>query len=284
MTATATPAATVGVPGSELRISRLGLGCARVFGGSELRQSARLLHAALDAGIRHFDTAPSYAYGQSEVVLGEILGSVAGLTIATKVGLPAVTGSPGRAGTLYRRLARPLLARAPLLKRGLLALRRPAVTATVAAPSRRVLLRDELAASVEQSLARLRRQRLDLLLVHEPEGIMLDPALQEAFADLQRAGLVTAFGLAYGRAPEGAPPFGAVLQGAYRGVTTRPAAGIVPLHIFHGVLRQSWGDGPYPPAPARIRAALQAWPDAAILFSASVPAQLREVARGGVAY
>ena len=35
------------------------------------------MHAALDAGVTHFDTAESYGGGQSEVFLGKALGSSA---------------------------------------------------------------------------------------------------------------------------------------------------------------------------------------------------------------
>src|SRR5690606_31432803 len=46
-----------------------------------------LVHAALDAGITHFDTADSYGGGRSEEMLGRALGARrAELVVATKVG------------------------------------------------------------------------------------------------------------------------------------------------------------------------------------------------------
>jgi aryl-alcohol dehydrogenase-like predicted oxidoreductase len=61
----------VKVAGSTVIISKIGFGCGRIYAGSEIRSSARLIEAALTAGIRHFDTAPMYGLGQSEDVLGE---------------------------------------------------------------------------------------------------------------------------------------------------------------------------------------------------------------------
>ena len=57
------------IRGTEVAISQIGFGCARVYGGHETKASARLIEAALTAGIRHFDTAPSYGFGESEFVL-----------------------------------------------------------------------------------------------------------------------------------------------------------------------------------------------------------------------
>ena len=53
----------VKVAGSTVIISKIGFGCGRIYAGSEIRSSARLIEAALTAGIRHFDTAPMYGLG-----------------------------------------------------------------------------------------------------------------------------------------------------------------------------------------------------------------------------
>ena len=46
--------------------TRLGYGCSSIMGALGRRQSLRLLEAAYDAGIRHFDVAPMYGYGEAE--------------------------------------------------------------------------------------------------------------------------------------------------------------------------------------------------------------------------
>jgi aryl-alcohol dehydrogenase-like predicted oxidoreductase len=259
----------VALRGTGVRIARLGLGCARLFGGVEAMASARLVEAALAAGVVHFDTAPSYAYGQSEEVLGDVLAGVAGVTVATKVGLNAI-GAPSRAGTLYRRLVRPALARTPALKSALLRARRRTASESRAV-SRRVLGTDEIEASVDSSLARLQRSRIDILLVHEPDQFVIDEALRERLEALVRNGTIAAYGLAYGRSVAGGAPFGHILQSAYD--PTTPAWVGPPVPIYHGVLR---GRARTTPREA-VRAVLQAQRDAVVLVSASTPFQIREV-------
>jgi aryl-alcohol dehydrogenase-like predicted oxidoreductase len=53
--------------------TRLGFGCSSVMGSLNRRDSLRMLASAFDAGIRHFDVAPMYGYGEAEVCLGEFL-------------------------------------------------------------------------------------------------------------------------------------------------------------------------------------------------------------------
>lgn len=256
------------VTGTGLKLARLGFGCARLFGGSEARASARLVEAALAAGIVHFDTAPSYAYGQSEAVLGDVLVGADEVTIATKVGLlPA--GSPSLTGTLYRRFVRPALARAPALKSSLLMARRH--HAPVLAAPRRVLGLDEIEASVATSLARLRRPRIDVLLIHEPDQFVIDEALRARFEALVRDGTITAYGLAYGRSVTDVVPFGHILQSAYD--PTVPVWAAPPTPIYHGALRGRAGTKPR----AAVRAVLEARQDAAVIFSGSTPFQIRDV-------
>lgn len=49
---------------------RLVFGCARLTGGASAREARNLLDSAYAAGIRHFDTAPSYGLGTAEFVVG----------------------------------------------------------------------------------------------------------------------------------------------------------------------------------------------------------------------
>ena len=266
---------SVAVQGTGVTIARLGLGCARLFGGSEARASIRLLEQALAAGFGHFDTAPSYAYGQSEAMLGEVLGDVPGVTITTKVGL-STAGAPSHAGTYYRRFLRPLLARAPALKAALLMARERPVEQLSHTP-RRILGSDEIEASVAASLARLRRSRIDILLVHEPDQFVIDGALQERFEALKRGGTILAYGLGYGGIATHEGAFGQVLQRAYDPAAPVPitAAAAAPTAIYHGVVRHR---GPLPVGEA-VRAVLHSDSDAALLVSASSPLQIRDLAR-----
>lgn len=222
---------------SSVSISRLGFGCARIFGGNELRASARLLDSAMRCGISHFDTAP--AYGGSEEVLGAVLAGVREVTIATKIGLPRVDA--GQAGVrriigpLYRSTVRPLLARAPALKSRLLRAGANRSPARAARPRRR-FSREEILRELEDSLRRLRRTTIDVFLLHEPEGIEITDELREVFLSLKKDGVIGAYGLAFGAAPAESEAFGTVVQCRFPGpvqtVDHRDAT-----WIYHGVLR-----------------------------------------------
>ena len=65
---------------------RLVFGCARLTGGFSSSEARRLVDAALRAGFRHFDTAPSYGIGTAESVIGSVLGSQQDVAITAKVG------------------------------------------------------------------------------------------------------------------------------------------------------------------------------------------------------
>jgi aryl-alcohol dehydrogenase-like predicted oxidoreductase len=269
------------IPCSSVEISRLGFGCARLGDGNETRASSRLIEVALRHGITHFDTAPMYG---SEDLLGAILGDSPGATIATKVGIPRSTAGSSStrwARAAYRRAVRPVLSRFPRLKRRLLRTIRPAPPATTS-PIKRILDRAEVLRELEESLRRLRRSRIDIYLIHEPEQFQITEELMEVFEQLQRHGTIGAFGLAYGGPPpEGAVRFGSVEQcryAAHLDVSKTPHSGF----IFHGVLRH----GLSPPNRARqldpgqlVLDVLREHEQAAVVFSASSVHQIAQIGR-----
>jgi aryl-alcohol dehydrogenase-like predicted oxidoreductase len=106
-------------------------------------------------GITLFDTAPLYGNGANEQLLGDILGGLPSTTIVTKFGLYADAG-----GRLYR-------------------------------DSRPETIRQ----SVEASLRRLKRDRIDLLLQHRVDPDTSDDDVQACIEDLIAAGKVGDFGL-----------------------------------------------------------------------------------------
>src|SRR5947209_6249772 len=79
-----------------LRVSVVGLGCNNFGMTIDEKQSADVVHAALDAGINFFDTADMYGGTDSERFLGRALGTRRNEAIvATKFGMRAndqVTG------------------------------------------------------------------------------------------------------------------------------------------------------------------------------------------------
>lgn len=136
-------------------LSRLGFGTASLHHVSDPSQRARLLEAAVAGGLRHLDTAPLYGFGLAEAEIGRVLGRESGLTIATKVGLYP----PGGAGQ----------SRPQMLVRKALGKLVPKLSRARADFSVR---RAEL--SLTDSLRRLGRERVDLLLVHEPQPGLLN--------------------------------------------------------------------------------------------------------------
>src|SRR4029077_11305418 len=65
----------VDIPGTELRVSRVGLGTwamgGWMWGGTDRRESVATIRAALEQGINLIDTAPVYGFGVSEEIVGE---------------------------------------------------------------------------------------------------------------------------------------------------------------------------------------------------------------------
>ncbi|OIV36441.1 aldo/keto reductase [Mangrovactinospora gilvigrisea] len=140
-------------------------------------QARAALDTAWKLGVRYFDTAPHYGLGLAERRLGGALAEhTEGAVVSTKVG----------------RLLEPWPAGADVPPDDL------ADGFAVPATARRVFdySRDGVRRSVEESLRRLGRDRIDLALVHDPDDHM-DEALATAFpalAELRDEGVVGAIG------------------------------------------------------------------------------------------
>ncbi|HZR49918.1 MAG TPA: aldo/keto reductase [Streptosporangiaceae bacterium] len=153
-----------------------------VFGGGSIgglyspvteEEARATLAATWDAGIRAFDTAPHYGVGLSERRIGDFL---AGLPrqefiVSTKVGrlLVPASGPVEGADDFY---GTPELSRV------------------------RDYTRDGVLRSLEESLGRLRLDRVDIALIHDPDDHLVQ-ALDEAapaLAELRDQGVVGAIG------------------------------------------------------------------------------------------
>ncbi|HEX5284778.1 MAG TPA: aldo/keto reductase [Bryocella sp.] len=170
--------------------TRLGYGCSSIMGALGRRQSLHMLEAAYDAGIRHFDVAPMYGYGEAEGCLGELVARHPDITITTKYGI----APPKRAGFLRaaRRVAAPVLQRVPALKRRL-----ARAASAVAAPAEKSRFNaEEARASLENSLRALRRNFIDVWLLHEAEASDLaDDTLLRFLEDAVQQGEIGRFGV-----------------------------------------------------------------------------------------
>jgi D-threo-aldose 1-dehydrogenase len=162
---------------SGLAVTELGLGCAAIgnlYTEVDDETAAATVDAAWDGGIRLFDVAPHYGLGLAERRLGTALAARprGEYVVSTKVGrlLIPVAGSRSRD---------------------------PEGFAVPAAYERRFdYSADGVRASIEASLARLGLDRIDIALIHDPDGHE-EQAFAEAYPALERLrgeGVVRAIG------------------------------------------------------------------------------------------
>jgi D-threo-aldose 1-dehydrogenase len=164
----------------------LGFGTTSLMGAPTSKDRLVLLEIAFEAGIRHFDTAPAYGYGEAERILGDFLvGKRDRVTITTKFGIAAPTVVKFRIVNLMaRRILRLLPSMRKTLSRQAQALSKKSVFTP--AEARR---------SLDQSLTALKTDHVDLFLLHEPT--YADAASGEMTQFLEeeaRRGRIRAFG------------------------------------------------------------------------------------------
>lgn len=182
----------IALPGTGRETTRLGFGGSGLMGGLSERESLRLLETAFDAGIRHFDVAPSYGHGMAERCLGKFLrGKIDQVTVTTKYGILP----PPRAGLLSvaRKAVRPIARRLPSVRRRL-------ATAAAGLKTRARFSAEEAQRSLENSLRELGLDRIDLWLLHEATADDLDGSdllpFMQAMRQQNRIGM---YGLGAGR-------------------------------------------------------------------------------------
>ena len=173
------------------RTTRLGFGCSSIMGGLGRKESLALLESAFDAGIRHFDVAPMYGFGQAEGCLGEFLARHSGeVTVTTKYGIPPAK-NPGLI-SLARAAARPLIKALPGLKKKLTSV----AAKTVAPAAKSEFSVVEARESLDRSLRELRVDRIDVWLLHEATAEdLIDDGLLRLLQDAVAAGKIGTFGV-----------------------------------------------------------------------------------------
>jgi D-threo-aldose 1-dehydrogenase len=172
--------------------TRLGYGCSSLMGAMGRAESLAMLEAAYDAGVRHFDVAPLYGFGQAESCLGEFLGRHRGdVTVTTKYGIPPAK-NPGLIG-FARSIAGPLVKALPGLKKRL----SKAAGKAMANGQKASFTAAEAKASLERSLHELKTDRIDVWLLHEvtADNLREDDGLLRLLEDSVAAGTVGAFGV-----------------------------------------------------------------------------------------
>ncbi len=194
MSSTASPAiphrrlGRTGLSVSEIGFGAWGIGGnahGNSYGPTDDAQSKLALARALELGCTFVDTADVYGHGLSEKLVGAVVGSRTDVVVCTKVGGDFQT-QPGRV----------MLNFAPSYVRH----------------------------ACEQSLRRLRREAIDVYLLHNPPPpVFGDPRLYETLEALQAEGKIRAFGVSIHACQEG---LDAIASG-------KPAVIQVPLNLLH---------------------------------------------------
>ena len=152
------------------KVSAIGLGCMNIchaYGAPVNEQQAeRVLLAALDAGVTHFDTAALYGFGASETLVGKYLSKHRSkFTLASKCGMQGV---PNEQGVKVRVIdGRP----------------------------------ETIKATCEEALKRLQTDVIDLYYLHRWDKKVPIEDSVGALADLVREGKIRSIGLSEVSAP-----------------------------------------------------------------------------------
>jgi aryl-alcohol dehydrogenase-like predicted oxidoreductase len=133
------------LPGTDVRVSEVSFGAgtaAGLFVNGTRADQLEATRKALELGINHFDTAPIYGFGCSEVNLGAVLQELrADVVVTSKINIP------------YQYLATDSIA-------------------------------SRINQSVRESLTRLRRDRIDILLVHNATHFARSQAARSILGDI----------------------------------------------------------------------------------------------------
>jgi aryl-alcohol dehydrogenase-like predicted oxidoreductase len=150
-----------GIPGTPLQVSRIAIGTWAIggwmWGGSEEKESIDTIRAALEQGITVVDTAPVYGFGRSEEIVGKAL-AASGLRSRAVIATKA--GLEWRDGKVFRNASRERIMR-----------------------------------EVEDSLARLRTDYIDIYQVHWPDPLVPMEETAAAMRSLHEQGKIRAIGV-----------------------------------------------------------------------------------------
>jgi aryl-alcohol dehydrogenase-like predicted oxidoreductase len=180
----------IAVPGIDIQIPVVGFGCSRLASVGE-KKALQLLGTAFDAGVRHFDVARYYGYGEAEGLLGTFVKTRrAEVTITTKFGIepPRRTSALGFAMQAGRRLVQFVPAARGFLRRRAQGLVKSGAFSVKDAQT-----------SLETSLRELGTDYIDFFLLHEYTVSENPPDELVAFlTGAVNAGKIRYFGLATG--------------------------------------------------------------------------------------
>jgi aryl-alcohol dehydrogenase-like predicted oxidoreductase len=149
------------IPCTALKVSRVALGTWAIggwmWGGSDEDESVSTIHAALDQGINVIDTAPVYGFGRAEEIVGK---AIAKASVRDRVLIATKVGLDWHNDRPFRNA------------------------------SRKRIMKE-----IEDSLRRLRTDRIDIYQVHWPDPLVPIEETAEAMNTLFRQGKIRAIGV-----------------------------------------------------------------------------------------
>jgi aryl-alcohol dehydrogenase-like predicted oxidoreductase len=170
---------------------KIGFGGASLTSMPSLNQAIKLLDLTFDLGIRHYDTAPIYGNGYSEVIYSKFLkGKRKEVFLVTKFGL----GNPSKVFPLIA----PQLIRLNYLRRQLVgsANLENQINSSVLSNYNSKIDAKQIIHSIESSLKRLGTDHLNALMLHESlPNNLTDDSIYELLK-LKEAGKVLKIGIA----------------------------------------------------------------------------------------
>ena len=151
----------IDIPGTKVRASRVALGTwamgGWMWGGTDERQSVATIQAALDQGVSLIDTAPVYGFGVAEEIVGKAIQESNGRSRAI---ISTKAGVEWHNGTVYRNATRARIMQ-----------------------------------EIDDSLRRLRTDRIDIYHVHWPDPLVPIEETAEAMYALYQQGKIGAIGV-----------------------------------------------------------------------------------------
>ena len=175
-----------------LKVSELGLGCSSlgnsVFNYGDESEFLGILNYAFENGINFFDTADSYAFGNSEALIGKAFGNKRDkVIITTKVGfLPSSLSTHAKKLIPFLGNARKLIMP---LKKNLKRLSKKNQNFST----------DHIRQSIEKSLTRLKTDYIDIYLLHNPPSkTIMEGQAFKILDELKAEGKIRFYGISAG--------------------------------------------------------------------------------------
>ena len=151
----------VKIAGTEINSSRIGLGTwamgGWLWGGSDRKECVRTIYKAFDNGVNLIDTAPIYGFGLSEEIVGE---AVSQSGMRDELIIATKVGLEWERGGIFRNS-----------------------------------LQERIRKEVDDSLRRLRTDRIDLYQIHWPDPLAPVEETAETMEELLKSGKVRAVGV-----------------------------------------------------------------------------------------